>query len=275
MIHVLRQYGQVYELRRRETRNLEDALRFRSHGYAYNFLSRFPPDPLNARALRSVLAETHTLQDTHGLTHQELLDALAWDLVSGAITLNARPRRHHEWLSLIITESPPPLPPTSPRPAAARPPVPPPLDTVANAIAQAATLKKAAQKGDPFCEECERAKRRRLQQPEPTNAEAQATILRKAARSGTPFCDAHALKESPPTPVEANAQAQAQAQAAILKKAAQSGTPFCEKCAHALKKSPPTSVETNAAEQAGTLKKAAQSGTPFCAKCERAKESTH
>ena len=168
MIHILRRHGQEFELRRRAARNLEDALRFRSRGYAYSFLRRFLQDPLNAHALRRVYAETHAFHDTHERTQQELLDALAWDLVSGTLTINARPRRHHEWLSLAAEEAPPPLASSVPRPAAARPPVahtpaPRAPETAVEAAVQAASLQAAAQKGAPFCEACERAKKQAQQ----------------------------------------------------------------------------------------------------------------
>ncbi len=170
MIRILRHYGQEYEIWRGGTRGFDDILYFYSHGYAYNFLSRFLPGSMNARKLRSLYAETHAIHNTSGLTERDLLHSLAWDLVSGVVTVRVRPRRPHEppWVPVGFTP-PPPLPPPSssaappPSPAQDRAPVasapPPAPETDVDAEAQAATLKAAAETGVPFCEKCERAKR--------------------------------------------------------------------------------------------------------------------
>jgi hypothetical protein len=83
------------------------------------------------------------------------------------------------------------------------PPDQPTLAPDNDAVAQAQTLKDAAQKGTPFCEECAKAPLARITPPprstpapvEPpstlgpdNDAPAQAQALREAAETGAPFC---------------------------------------------------------------------------------------
>ena len=61
MIRILRHYGQEYEIWRGGTRGFDDILYFYSHGYAYNFLSRFLPGSMNARKLRTAARQTNRI----------------------------------------------------------------------------------------------------------------------------------------------------------------------------------------------------------------------
>ncbi|MBS1831335.1 MAG: hypothetical protein JST65_01400 [Acidobacteria bacterium] len=168
--------------------------------------------------------------------------------------------------------------------------------------AQAETLLEAASNAEPFCEECEKARRasRPLPPPEPledplppdNDDVKQAQTLTDAASSGAAFCEecaklaaamsaAAAAPAEPPVPSLLPENSDEDKQAAALTDAAESGVPFCEECEKALaalNKAPDPPPESNfpAAHdeeaQAATLQKAAETGIPFCEECEKAKQ---
>jgi hypothetical protein len=121
--------------------------------------------------------------------------------------------------------------------------------------AQVTVLERAAERGAPFCEKCEAAKR--------AKQEAERFVL----------------PEDPVAPAD---------QTLSLKRAAARGAPFCEKCErHRREKAarasqgeprefyvlPGETPPPAQAAQARTLRAAARSGTPFCARCEAAKRA--
>lgn len=58
---------------------------------------------------------------------------------------------------------------------------------------QVLVLKQAAQDGTPFCEKCEKARKKReaarKPPPPPSDPAGQVTALKQAAETGAPFCE--------------------------------------------------------------------------------------
>lgn len=165
--------------------------------------------------------------------------------------------------------------------------------------AQAQALLDAASSCEPFCEECEKARRASQPLPPPEPVEdplpednddvQQAQTLSDAAASGTAFCEECAKLAAataavpppappPPSPLPANSDEDKQAEA--LLDAADSGVPFCEECEKLAAETkappeppPPGSVFAESHDedaQAATLQQAAETGVPFCEECEKA-----
>jgi hypothetical protein len=90
------------------------------------------------------------------------------------------------------------------------------------AEAEGAQLAQAAEKGVPFCEACEQARRQQMVTPAEGLATAQKQKQKEAAEAEAEEQAAAQAKDQ---------EAIQEAQAAGLETAAESGVPFCEECA--------------------------------------------
>lgn len=169
--------------------------------------------------------------------------------------------------------------------------------------AQAETLLNAASNAEPFCEECEKARRAAQAYPqaevqddplpEDNDDVKQAQTLSEAAATGAAFCEecaklaaatAATPAAEPPQPSLLPENSDEDKQAAALTDAAESGVPFCEECEklaaamqqpHAMPAPEPPlgfSESHDADAQAATLTQAAETGIPFCEECEKARQ---
>jgi hypothetical protein len=149
----------------------EDTMRFKSVASAVEHLRTLAVDTDNIRVLRNVGCEALGAP-VDRLTDPQVLDLVASALVSGALRLTpaqSRPRYSFTFASASAAPAespePPPPPPKSPEPAPApvtKSPVSAPTDPAVQdqQDRQAATLVRAAKEGTPFCEECEKRRRR-------------------------------------------------------------------------------------------------------------------
>jgi hypothetical protein len=136
----------------------------RDRATAVQKLQRLKSDPLAMSAIRRMLHQEHGSQRLSKLSDDALIEKAADLLVSRRIHYRIEPRARTAGASSSVAPksaspafplaeraSPAPAPTTRSVPVAADPPtLPPNIDPAA----QAATLKKAAEQGAPFCEMC-------------------------------------------------------------------------------------------------------------------------
>jgi hypothetical protein len=126
------------------------------------------------------------------LGEDELLAQLADWIVAGTLRV-AVWSDEHLWAKDGEEEEPPA--PELPWIVQAEEPVAPveePLRDDLDQVAMAEVLREAAKEGVPFCEECEKAKRKRQPPPDDVarlDQAEQAATLTRAAQMGTPFCE--------------------------------------------------------------------------------------
>ena len=132
-------------------------------------LHRLASDAYNIEQLRRLLGQTHWLGSTERLPDHEVVDRIRREVESGWLVFADLRHRERERVAVAPRQKPPAAepPPPSPAPAPRRPAPTPaapvvvednPLDAI-DQDRQADTLRRAAEDGAPFCEECEKAKR--------------------------------------------------------------------------------------------------------------------
>jgi hypothetical protein len=191
---------------------------------AADFLQRLGKTPSNMDSMRTTLAEESRNENVNRLSEHDVFSQLASLIVNGSVKVIVPPMPDKIVAAPLkpFTTTPAPVPP---------PPVKPPpkketkkeeekydVDPLV-AVDQAATLEKAAEKGSPVCEKCEKAKK---EQQKKLAAE-------KAAPKPLPV--EHKEEIHPSTSKGYAVQPDVAAnQAATLEKASEHGAPFCEKC---------------------------------------------
>jgi len=189
---------------------------------AADFLQRLGTTPSNMAAMRAALADGSPYENVDGLSEHDVFSQLASLIVNGSVKVIVPPMPDK-----IVG---PPMKPftVTPAQAEAQQVKPPPKEEpkkeetkydVSPEVAadQAATLEKAAEKGSPVCEKCEKAKREQKKQQEAKKAQP------KPAESKEELHPSPAKGYAVQPDVAAN-------QAATLEKASENGSPFCEKC---------------------------------------------
>lgn len=196
---------------------------FREEDAAVRFLRKFLGDE-NARHVLRGLAEEFDSGTAANLTDEQVLRKVAFKLVSGrkvvvftGDTIKAQPVLAVE----PETEAPPPAQ-TKP----ARAPKESSDTSGMDDEAQTDTLKRAAEEGAPFCEECEKARQEALKEREPAPAPAPPPPPEQEPQRPAPARQAPII-DGPPMDVDSPAQSD------TLKRAAVDGVPFCEECERA------------------------------------------
>jgi len=116
-----------------------------------------------------LLLVSEKIPHVESMNHQQVCQFVATQLFQNKFVLAKTLLLKHESVVIVVEEAPAPIeapkskaepapPPEAPRPA----PAPEPVDNT-DYEAQAATLVAAAENGTPFCEECEKAKKKREQ----------------------------------------------------------------------------------------------------------------
>lgn len=200
----------------------EELLDFSSLDEAVRFLRPFLADESTRGRILDLANER--FEGVRGAADEEaILRELAFQLVSGRFRIAFAGPTIKPEVAMPVEPPPPPPPPKSP---------PPPQkkkessDTEGvDPASQADTLKRAAEEGQPFCEECEKAKKAleekmQLTPPPPPTAPPPEPAPRSVFHAPTP---------SPGPPMDVDPEAQAN----TLKRAAENGVPFCEECERA------------------------------------------
>jgi hypothetical protein len=188
---------------------------------AADFLQRLGTTPSNIAAMRSTLAEGSPHENVDSLSEHDVFSQLASLIVNGSVKIVVPPMPDK------IVGAPMKPFTVTPAQAEAQQVKPPPKEEAKKeetkydvdpvvAADQAATLEKAAEKGSPVCEKCEKAKK-----------EQQKKIAAKKAEPKT-----ESKEELHPSPARGYAVQPdvAANQATTLEKASENGAPFCEKC---------------------------------------------
>jgi len=189
---------------------------------AADFLLRLGTTPSNMTAMRAALAEGSPHENVDRLSEHDVFIQLASLIVNGSVKVVVPPMPDK-----IVGA---PIKPFTVTPAQveAQQVKPPPKEETKKeeakydvdpevAADQAATLEKAAEKGSPVCEKCEKARKAQ---------EAKQAQEAKAAPKAEPKEELH------PSPAKGYAVEPdvAASQAETLEKASENGAPFCEKC---------------------------------------------
>jgi hypothetical protein len=218
---------------------------------AINWLRRFERDGRVMSELRQLLADSrdNTLRRP---TDRQVIEDVARRLSSGELLVCAE-SSHPFHLDVTevkvaaplpaskealdeLMQSPPPKAPAPPPPAPAPAPIEPTLPPNADETRIADALKEAAQKGTPFCEECQKAPAaaRSLSLPLPVPAAA-AGSAGSAERSAEAQGVMRSSASPPPAAEEGSLPSDADpaALARGMRQAAAEGQPFCEESARA------------------------------------------
>ncbi len=191
---------------------------------AADFLQRLGTTPSNIAAMRSTLAEGSPHENVDSLSEHDVFSQLAALIVNGSVKIVVPPMPDK-----IVGA---PIKPftVTPAQAEAEQVKPPPKEEAKKeeakydvdpvvAADQAATLEKAAEKGSPVCEKCEKAKK-----------EQQKKLAAQKAKEQP--AKEESKEELHPSPAKGYAVQPdvAANQATTLEKASENGAPFCEKC---------------------------------------------
>lgn len=119
------------------------------------YLLRLARTPDEIRRLRSALAEVEAPGALFRMTDREVIERMVAHARLGRVRL-----RQRRWMPAIRARAPVSAPepePFEPEPLPEPPPAPPPPppEPTLDAARQAETLRRAAQRGAPFCEQCE------------------------------------------------------------------------------------------------------------------------
>lgn len=193
---------------------------------AADFLANLGTTPSNMDAMRKALANEFSNSNIDGISDSEVIAHLAGLIINGSIKVVV-PMMPDK----IVAPPPKPFSPT-PAQVEAEQVKPPPkeeekkeeekydVDPVV-AADQAATLEKAAEKGSPVCEKCEKARQEQKKQQEAKKAQEKKQPAKEESKEELHPSPAKGYAVQPD--VAAN-------QADTLNRASENGAPFCEKC---------------------------------------------
>jgi hypothetical protein len=126
---------------------------FRDRTSALSFLRGFRHEYFGMKRLRDILARDSLGSHLYSFSDNEILEQIAWGLVSGRLKVVVAEDEIHGSARALSPEieTPPPMPP---RPEPSPPPRSAPREEPVSlvAVAQAETLLQAATEGSPFCE---------------------------------------------------------------------------------------------------------------------------
>lgn len=243
-------------------------------------LMRFKAHADALRRFREMLAGFDWGLPAAMLDDDEVIEQFAWRLQTGQIQMQYEIELRESSLPTELIAPAQPVDETPPKSAPVPEPPPEPEEPTFGPTAELAAiigvLKKAAQAGTPFCEEC-----------------AKAAAKKAAAAGPTPVFEPRPLaKDEEPSAFADNSDLILLAK--MQKEAAELGVPFCEECAKAAAKrqkaepsgeapvpfapkplsqdDAPSEFAENAdlVRLAATQKQAAITGAPFCEECAKA-----
>ncbi len=142
-----------YELvPRSEYSSGDSPMYFHDKSSIQSFLHGFMDDPFNMTMMRYMLREGGLHTDISRLKDHDVIDQLAWELSTGMIIIVERPVQLPIWDDGYVYVEPEDEMPFAPEAEPIEPAAPVEERVDPALVAQAETMKMAAQSGTPFCE---------------------------------------------------------------------------------------------------------------------------
>ncbi|MEZ4298311.1 MAG: hypothetical protein R3B70_25385 [Polyangiaceae bacterium] len=185
-----------------ETGSLPERVHLRDIESARSFLSR-----LSARGHTASLRRLADPPASRPRDDAELIAHLSALIAAGKLIVRRGPPVRLPTFDVVEDEPAPASRPVMVSPVVEDAPPPPPEEALppvnVDALLQAAALVRAAEKGIPFCEECERKARKKPPEDDLSHLDqvAMARTLVRAAEEGVPVCEeCEKQKKAPPPP---------------------------------------------------------------------------